>query len=175
MSGVRTDSRTAVLETTWGRISIRAGERGVQACDLPRPSRQSGRTVFRVLGVRLPSQAAPVLRQAAEFASATLSGRDPGPPPRLDASVFERASPFRRAVWAGMRKIPRGRTLTYAELARRAKNPRAVRAVGGACGANPLPLFLPCHRVVAAGGKLGGFSSGPAWKIHLLSGEGAWG
>lgn len=175
MNGVRTDSRTAVLETTWGRISIRAGVRGVLACELPRFSRRSARTAFRVLGVRLPSGAAPVLRPAVQFALAQLAGRDPGKPPRLDASVFEGASPFRRAAWAAMRKIPRGRTLTYAELARRAGSPRAVRAVGGACGANPLPLFLPCHRVVAAGGRLGGFSSGPAWKIHLLSGEGALG
>lgn len=117
----------------------------------------------------------PALNQAVKFALAMLTGRDPGQPPPLDDSVFEEASKFRRAVWTAMGKIPRGRTLTYGELARRAGNPRAIRAVGGACGANPLPLFLPCHRVVAAGGRLGGFSSGPAWKILLLSGEGAWG
>lgn len=80
---------------------------------------------------------------------------------------------FRRAVWRALRALPRGRTATYGELARRAGNPRAARAAGTACGANPLPLFVPCHRAVAAGGRLGGFSSGLAWKRLLLSGEGA--
>jgi O-6-methylguanine DNA methyltransferase len=71
-------------------------------------------------------------------------------------------------------RSPRGRTATYSDLARRADHLRAVCAVGSACGANPLPLFVPCHRVVAVCGRLGGFSSGWAWKVHLLLVEGAW-
>ena len=63
-------------------------------------------------------------------------------------------------------------TVISSLASRQAGRPKAVRATGGACGANPLPLFVPCHRVVAAGGRLGGFSSGRAWKIHLLSREG---
>ena len=83
------------------------------------------------------------------------------------------ATAFQRAIWRAMQRIPRGRTMTYAELARRAGRPRASRAAGGACGANPLPLFVPCHRIVATGGGLGGFSGGLAWKVHLLRVEGA--
>lgn len=78
---------------------------------------------------------------------------------------------FQRAVWKAMRKIPRGQTLTYGDLAAAIGRPNAVRAVGTACGANPLPLFIPCHRVVAKNG-LGGFGSGLPWKKLLLSMEG---
>jgi O-6-methylguanine DNA methyltransferase len=74
-------------------------------------------------------------------------------------------------VLAELQTIPRGTTVTYGELARRVDVPRAARAVGTACSANPLPLFVPCHRVVAAHGALGGFSAGLAWKKFLLAKE----
>jgi O-6-methylguanine DNA methyltransferase len=70
-----------------------------------------------------------------------------------------------------MERIPPGGTLSYGEIANRIGKPGGARAVGNACGANPLPLFIPCHRVVAAGGGLGGFSSGTAWKTLLLERE----
>ena len=74
---------------------------------------------------------------------------------------------FYQRVWKRLRRIPWGTALTYAELAREVESPRAFRAVGQACGANPLPLLVPCHRVLAQDG-LGGFSSGRAWKERLL-------
>ena len=67
-------------------------------------------------------------------------------------------TPFRLRVWAAMQAIPYGRTMSYGALARTLGT--APRAVGGACGANPIPLVIPCHRVVGAGGALGGFSGG---------------
>jgi O-6-methylguanine DNA methyltransferase len=67
-----------------------------------------------------------------------------------------------------MLEIPRGQVWTYGELARHIGHPRAARAVGQACRANPLPLFIPCHRVTGANNTLGGFSCGPAWKVLLL-------
>ncbi len=78
---------------------------------------------------------------------------------------------FQHAVWRTMTKIPGGKTLSYGDLARRIGNPRAARAVGTACGANPVPLLVPCHRIVAANG-LGGFSSGLKIKKALLKREG---
>ncbi len=69
-------------------------------------------------------------------------------------------------------KIPYGHVYTYGDVAARLGNPRAVRAVGQALGANPIPLFIPCHRVVASGGKLGGFSAGTTIKRRLLELEG---
>jgi O-6-methylguanine DNA methyltransferase len=80
---------------------------------------------------------------------------------------FEGAPPFRQRVWKRLRQIPWGSALTYAELARAVDSPRAFRAVGQACGANPLPLIVPCHRVLAEDG-IGGFSAGPGWKERLL-------
>jgi O-6-methylguanine DNA methyltransferase len=78
---------------------------------------------------------------------------------------------FQRAVWSALQNIPRGQTRTYGEIAKAIGRPKAVRAVGSACGANPLPLFIPCHRVIATG-SLGGFGAGLAWKKLLLKLEG---
>jgi methylated-DNA-[protein]-cysteine S-methyltransferase len=75
---------------------------------------------------------------------------------------------FQQAVWAQLCAIPYGETINYGELARRVGNPRASRAVGLANGRNPVAVIVPCHRVVAADGGLGGYGGGPARKIHLL-------
>ena len=98
-----------------------------------------------------------------------LAGRDPGRQPPLDLSA---GTKFQRAVWRVMRKLPRGRMKSYGEVAAVIGRPRAVRAVGSACGANPIPLLVPCHRILAAGGKLGGFGGGVDWKRRLLDREG---
>jgi len=82
------------------------------------------------------------------------------------------ATPFRRRVWAELRRIPRGATRSYGEVADELGKRRAARAVGGACGANPVPVLIPCHRVLAANGRLGGFSGGLDWKRRLLAIEG---
>jgi O-6-methylguanine DNA methyltransferase len=71
-----------------------------------------------------------------------------------------------------MRRISCGQTQSYGEIAKAIGKPKAVRAVGGACGANPIPVLVPCHRVLAAGGKIGGFSGGLDWKRKLLAREG---
>ena len=71
-----------------------------------------------------------------------------------------------------MRKISMGQTKSYGEIARAIGRPKAVRAVGGACGANPIPVLIPCHRVLAANKKLGGFSGGLDRKRDLLKREG---
>jgi len=85
---------------------------------------------------------------------------------------FPATSEFRRGVWEAIRRIPFGQTLTYQQLAEQVGNPRAARAVGGACAANRLLLAVPCHRVVATRG-LGGFALGLEWKRKLLALEAA--
>ncbi|HAP00257.1 MAG TPA: cysteine methyltransferase [Fibrobacteres bacterium] len=80
---------------------------------------------------------------------------------------------FQRKVWREIEKIPLGKTRTYADIAKAIGKPGASRAVGSACGANPIPLFVPCHRVVASNGGLGGFSGGLDIKKKLLRLEGA--
>ncbi len=82
-------------------------------------------------------------------------------------------TPFQQTVWRALCSIPYGSTVTYAELAGRVGRPNAVRAVGRANGANPLPLFVPCHRVVGSDGRLVGYSEGEHIKRALLECEGA--
>jgi methylated-DNA-[protein]-cysteine S-methyltransferase len=80
---------------------------------------------------------------------------------------------FQRRVWQELTRIPRGQAISYKELAQRIGNPKASRAVGQANAVNPIPLIIPCHRVIAADGGLGGYSSGIERKRWLLSHEGA--
>lgn len=82
-------------------------------------------------------------------------------------------TPFQHAIWRVLLSIPCGRTMTYSEIAIRLGKPKAARAVGMACGANPIPLIVPCHRVIAANGGLGGYSGrgGAVFKRELLRQE----
>lgn len=78
-------------------------------------------------------------------------------------------TPFEARVWAELERIPYGQTRSYGEVARAIGEPNAARAVGAANGRNPVPVVVPCHRVVAAGGKLGGFGGGLELKRRLLA------
>lgn len=80
-------------------------------------------------------------------------------------------TPFQQSVWKELLKVRPGETVSYAELARRIKKPKAARAIGNAMGANPIPIIVPCHRVIASGGGLGGFGGGLALKQRLLDAE----
>lgn len=84
-------------------------------------------------------------------------------------------TPFQLAVWQELQAIPYGETISYGELARRIGKPKAVRAVGAANGANPLPLVVPCHRVVGSDGRLTGYGAGLPIKEALLAHERAHG
>ena len=99
-------------------------------------------------------------RQVAAYFAGTLT--------EFDLPLAPPGSAFQKHVWRAMAEIPYGDTWTYGELARRAET--VPRTVGGACGANPIPVILPCHRVVAANGGTGGFSGkgGLATKSALL-------
>jgi methylated-DNA-[protein]-cysteine S-methyltransferase len=83
------------------------------------------------------------------------------------------AAPFRRAVLEKLREVPRGQTVSYGELAARSGNPKAARAVGSACARNPIPIVVPCHRVLPGTGRLGNYGGGPERKRVLLELEGA--
>ena len=92
---------------------------------------------------------------------------------RFDLALEPGGTPFQATVWAALRAIPYGETTSYRELAARVGRPRAVRAVGAANGRNPLPIVIPCHRVVGSDGSLTGFAGGLGAKRALLELEGA--
>lgn len=109
------------------------------------------------------------LDAATEAINTVLAGRSPRVFPPID---WGRSTAFQQRVWTVLRSIPVGETRQYSDLARALGCPGAARAVGQACGANPIPVLIPCHRVLAAGGTLGGFSAGLEWKRRLLALEG---
>ena len=111
----------------------------------------------------------PVLQNAAAHVLACLKG--PAPPWNgpLDMSA---GTPFQQSVWQALLRIPAGQSLSYGELARQLKTPKAVRAVGAAVGRNPVSIIVPCHRVVGAGGQLTGYAGGLWRKQALLKLEG---
>ncbi len=164
-----TPESSLVVPTSWGNIQVWAREGCVVRCQLPLvPERPA-----HALGVkgrpRLSAQGGDrkILQQAGRFVADCLSGRAGVCPPLSD----EARGSFTRRARAALRTISLGQTITYAELAHAAGAPGASRAAGTACATNPLPLFIPCHRVLAAGGQLGGFSGGLAWKVALLERE----
>jgi methylated-DNA-[protein]-cysteine S-methyltransferase len=91
----------------------------------------------------------------------------------FDLKLAPAGTPFQQRVWAELARIPAGTTITYGELAARAGHAGAARAVGAAVGRNPISIVVPCHRVVAADGHLGGYAGGSARKAYLLDLEGA--
>lgn len=111
----------------------------------------------------------PLLAEAARQITAYLAGRLKG----FELPLAPVGSPFQRRVFEAMRAIPYGAVMSYGELARAVDS--APRAIGGACGANPVPILVPCHRVVASGRRLGGYGGygGLATKRFLLRLEGA--
>lgn len=156
------------LATSWGDIVVLFAGAAVSACELPMCKRHDdplrvGRADLR----RVAPSDRRAAHQAETFLRALLAGRDAA----LPSVAQPPGTPLQRAVWSALLDIPRGQVETYGSLARKVGRPRAARAIGQACGANPIPLFIPCHRVVAANGALGGFSSGLGWKDYLLDVE----
>jgi methylated-DNA-[protein]-cysteine S-methyltransferase len=91
---------------------------------------------------------------------------------QFDVPLDLQGTPFQRKVWSALLEIPYGQVVSYADLAERIGSPKAFRAVGSANGRNPVPIIVPCHRVINAGGGLGGYSCGLAYKRLLLELEG---
>jgi len=112
-----------------------------------------------------PDRCADATRQLDEY----FSGRRR----HFELEVGPGGTPFQLQVWHELQEIPYGTTISYGELARRAGHPRAARATGSANARNPIPIVIPCHRVIAADGSLGGYSAGVEIKAALLRLEGA--
>jgi methylated-DNA-[protein]-cysteine S-methyltransferase len=93
---------------------------------------------------------------------------------KFDLPVSFSGTAFQQEVWSALQQIPFGKTVSYSHIANRIGRPKAVRAVGAANGANPIPIVIPCHRVIGANGNLTGFGGGLPNKELLLELEGAW-
>lgn len=152
------------VTTRDGEFIAHYSANGLAALDFP-----SGR------GAKTKSPEGSVPAQVAHWHHATtaaleraLTGKTPESLPPLDLSV---GTAFQQRVWNALRRIKLGQTRSYGEIASDIGKPKAVRAVGGACGANPIPVLIPCHRVLAASQKIGGFSGGLSWKRKLLTRE----
>jgi methylated-DNA-[protein]-cysteine S-methyltransferase len=104
---------------------------------------------------------AEAIRQLREYFAGKRTG--------FDLPLAPKGTDFQRAVWRQLQEIPYGETISYGELARRVGNPKAARAVGSANGSNPLPIVIPCHRVIAGDGSIGGFGGGLPTKEILLA------
>lgn len=102
----------------------------------------------------------PVLRQLAEYFAGDRTD--------FDITLAPRGTPFQLDVWRTLQRIPYGQTRSYADIARSIGRPTATRAVGAANGANPIPIIIPCHRVIGSNGSLTGFGGGMGVKRRLL-------
>ena len=164
----------ALFDTAIGRCGIAWGARGVVGVQLPeaREVETRARLLRRFPDAR-EAPPPPDVQRAIDGIVALLRGE------ASDLSAvaldMERVPPFDRRVYELARTIPPGATLSYGEIAARLGAPDAARAVGQALGRNPFALVVPCHRVLAAGGQLGGFSAngGVTTKLRLLAIEGA--
>lgn len=164
----------ALFETAIGWCGVAWGERGIVGVQLPESQEQGTRARMQRRHGGLREMAPPPAVQQAIDDMVRLFQGDPSDlaAVRLD---MEPVAAFNQRVYSVARTIPPGQTLTYGEIAARIGEPRMAREVGQALGQNPFSIIVPCHRVVAAGGKTGGFSArgGVATKLRMLALEGA--
>ncbi len=156
-----------VIPTAEGEFTGHYSERGLAQLDFPGDERK--RDITNPNGAAASAQVRLWHATTTKALNEALAGRTPRELPPLDLSS---GTEFQQRVWNVLRQISSGETKSYAEVAAELKKPGATRAVGGACGANPIPVLIPCHRVLAANRRLGGFSGGLDWKRKLLAREG---
>ena len=164
---------TNIFKTPWGWMGIAASERGIQSIVLPKSSRRAVQQQFANgphQNVHGDEAANAKLLQAAQTQLLEFLAnrrRD------LDFPIdMTHGTSFQRQVWRAILRIPYGRVRSYRWVADRVGRPEYARAVGYALGANPVPIIVPCHRVVTSDGSLGGFTGGLSIKRRLLQLEG---
>lgn len=175
-------SCSTVFDTPIGPLRLVAGAHGLEAIHFPTAKNAAPDEVVRDTGGAAdnapctaasngaPCRACDVLHAAC----AQLGEYFAGTRRVFDLPLSPHGTAFQRAVWQALAQIPFGETASYAQLAARLGRPTATRAVGAANGRNPLPIVVPCHRVIGADGTLTGFAGGLDTKRFLLAHEGAW-
>jgi methylated-DNA-[protein]-cysteine S-methyltransferase len=151
-----------------GPLLIAGDQEGVRHIRFPRPDGSKKSRAVKPERGWIESSSGAVAQAVAQLREYFAGSRT-----EFDLPLAPQGTHFQLAVWRELQRIPYGQTISYGELARRIGNPKASRAVGTANGANQIPIVIPCHRVIAAGGKLGGFGGGLPVKEALLALEGA--
>ena len=159
-----------IFNTSLGWIGSLSSQDGLRRLVLPQPSPEQTLHLLNEFALKWHNQ---ILSEAKtnyfgdlpERIKHYLRGEPISFPDKLDLSW---ASPFQRRVWEVTQSIPYGETRTYAWVADKLGMSKAARAVGQALTRNPLPIIIPCHRVICSNGSLGGFSGGELWKRRLL-------
>jgi methylated-DNA-[protein]-cysteine S-methyltransferase len=161
------------MKTPIGLLLIEGDDEAITHITLPDSSRQPAQRHAQGLspetseGASTPAAVAAAVTQLAEYFA--------GDRTEFDLSLELEGTAFQKDVWLALGEIPYGKTVSYAELAGMVGRPTAFRAVGQANGANPIPIVLPCHRVLASGGGIGGYGGGLPMKRQLLAIEGVTG
>jgi len=160
--------RYEVADMWLGKLLVAVSDRGV--CEASFGEADSA--LLAACARRFPgADLAPADERAHSLATLVATAtKDPASTAKVPLDL--RGSHFQLVVWETLLGIPAGATITYGDLARRIGRPRAVRAVGQACGANPVSVVVPCHRVIGANGSLIGYTSGVERKRALLEREG---
>jgi methylated-DNA-[protein]-cysteine S-methyltransferase len=146
------------VSTPIGKLTVAGDEEGLRGISFPR----SAYSIPRLSDWRHnPEPFREAIRQLEAYFAGELS--------RFDLRLAPAGTPFQREVWAVLQKIPYGETTSYGEIARMLGNANAFRAVGAANGRNPIPIVIPCHRVIGSDGSLTGFGGGLSTKSQLLA------
>jgi methylated-DNA-[protein]-cysteine S-methyltransferase len=165
--GMATQMKYTIFSTAWGYFGLAADNKGFVRTCLPCESRKTAEKRL-LAGLDNPQFNKNLLKPLQKQITAYFEGK----PARFDAPlVLDSLPPFARKVLAACEKIPAGKTVSYSQLAGMIGKPRASRAVGNALARNPIPLIIPCHRVIHSDGSLGNFSAfgGTSTKKKLLA------
>ena len=163
--------RTMIFKSRWGWVGVAESEKGIATIVLPQPTRMKVVSALRA-GLEMPSDESPStrLRAARKQLLEYLSGTRKSFSLPLDLSE---GTGFQQRVWKALESVPYGQLRSYQGLADSIGGKQYARAVGSAVGANPLPVVIPCHRIVTQNASLGGFSCGLPMKRKLLALEGS--
>ena len=159
--------RAMIFHSPWGWMGIAESSKGIQAIVLPKRSKRAVESDLRAQSDGPLQQAESV---GLEAARRQLLDYFAGKRNTFDVPLdLSQGTSFQRQVWRTLQRVPYGKLRSYQWIAARVGGPQYARAVGNAVGANPLPIVIPCHRIVAHDASLGGFSGGLSMKRKLLS------
>ena len=156
----------------WGWFAVAATPHGVCAATFGHDNElEAGKSLEEI--TEMPAGASSEAERIVETAVRELRAFFAGESARFHAPIDVAGTAFQRAVWEETKALAYGTLASYQDIARRIGKPLAYRAVGNALGQNPLPVIVPCHRVIASDGSFGGYTRGLPWKERLLAHEGS--